>query len=77
MNALLCIGCNAYDHLQVLEGAEKDAKEVFALLSGQNGFYDQEASCVLFSPASINTRLSARSYPQSGFHTTGIFPRGE
>ena len=56
MNALLCIGCNAYDHLQVLEGAEKDAKEVFALLSGQNGFYDQEASCVLFSPASIELK---------------------
>ena len=50
MNALLCIGCNAYDHLRVLEGAEKDAKDVFDLLSKQNGFYDQEASGVLLSP---------------------------
>ncbi|MGA3143069.1 MAG: hypothetical protein ABSF10_08495 [Verrucomicrobiota bacterium] len=58
MNALLCIGCNAYDHLRVLEGAEKDAKEVFDLLSNQNGFYDQEVSCVLLSPAT-NTIIDA------------------
>jgi hypothetical protein len=56
MNALLCIGCNAYDHLRVLEGAEKDAKEIFDLLSSQKGFYDQEVSCVLFSPATIEIK---------------------
>lgn len=51
MNALLCIGCNAYDHLRpILEGAEKDAKDVFDLLSSQNQSYDQETSCVLLSP---------------------------
>src|ERR1035437_7558846 len=58
MNALLCIGCNAYDHLRVLEGAEKDAKEVFDLLSNQNGLYDQEVSCFLLSPAT-NTIIDA------------------
>jgi hypothetical protein len=50
MNALLCIGCNTYDHLQDLEGAEKDAKEAFDLLFDQNGFYDQEVSNLLVSP---------------------------
>ena len=51
MNALICIGCNTYDHLHpLLKGAEKDAQEVFGLLSIQNGFYDQEVSCVLLSP---------------------------
>ncbi len=51
MNALLCIGCNTYDHLRpILEGAEKDAKEVFDFLSKQNGFYDQELSSILLSP---------------------------
>jgi len=59
MNALLCIGCNAYDHLRpILKGAEKDAQEVFGLLSVQNGFYDQELSCVLLSP-DTNTIIAA------------------
>lgn len=49
MNVLLCIGCNKYDHLQVLDGAEKDAKEVFNLLSSQGGFYSPEVSRVLLS----------------------------
>lgn len=59
MNALLCIGCNAYDHLRpLLKGAEKDAKEIFDLLSNQNGFYDQEVSSVLLSPTT-NTIIDA------------------
>lgn len=50
MNALLCIGCNAYQHLGRLQGAEKDAEEVFGILSARSGLYDKDLSYLLLSP---------------------------
>jgi hypothetical protein len=60
MRALLCIGCNAYDHLQRLDRAEKDAKDLFDLLVYQSGDYGKEYSRLLLSPthAALTESLS-------------------
>jgi len=60
MHILLSIGCNTYDYLPQLEGAEKDAKEVFELLCRPPGDYHKELSSLLLSPAhvEINEALS-------------------
>lgn len=52
MNALFCIGCDQYDLLTNLNGAEKDAKEFYAVLS-ESGFYDKSLSKLILSPTSI------------------------
>ena len=50
MNALLCIGCNTYDHLKVLDGAEKDAKDIFDLLIDQRDDHNGDVTHLLLSP---------------------------
>lgn len=50
MNALISIGCDTYDTLSPLRGAERDAREVFGALVGTNGDYDRELSHLLLSP---------------------------
>ena len=50
MNTLLCIGCDRYDALRPLRGAEKDAQAVLELLKGQDGVYDPRWSRLLLSP---------------------------
>ncbi|MGA2242588.1 MAG: hypothetical protein ABSH11_11230 [Verrucomicrobiota bacterium] len=50
MNALICIGCNVYQFLTTLNGAEKDATDIFNLLSRRNEEYKPESSQLLLSP---------------------------
>jgi uncharacterized caspase-like protein len=57
MRALLCIGCNTYDHLPLLSKAEQDAKELFEHLSPQ-GDYEKTISRLLLSPAQIELKAA-------------------
>jgi hypothetical protein len=51
MNILLCIGCDAYDNLPPLHGAERDARSVFDLLTGHQKDYPSDCSRLLLSPS--------------------------
>lgn len=51
LRALLAVGCNTYDYLTALDGAETDAKRVFDQLTDENvGNYSPAASTLLLSP---------------------------
>ena len=55
--ALIAIGCNAYDYLGQLSGAEADAKNVFAtLMRPEVGDYDSNRSRLLLSPTHAEIR---------------------
>jgi Caspase domain len=47
---LISVGCNRYQHLTELRGAEEDARAIHAVLTGSVGEYDAEASRLLLSP---------------------------
>jgi hypothetical protein len=49
MNVLFCIGCDQYEFIAPLKGAECDAREMFAALNYQ-GYYDATKSRLLLSP---------------------------
>jgi hypothetical protein len=51
MNVLICIGVDTYKNLSLLQGAEKDAGNVFAQLC-TSGEYDRDRSRLLLSPTS-------------------------
>lgn len=60
MNVLICIGCDRYDSLDPLGGAEKDARSVFeTLVSGD--FYDKPHSKLLCSPRKDETEKALAS----------------
>jgi hypothetical protein len=61
MRVLLSIGCNVYDHLETLSGAERDADRVFRLLTGPAGEYDPKSSILLLSPTLGEFRESVGS----------------
>jgi hypothetical protein len=48
---LISIGCNRYDYLGPLHGAERDAADIFEALTGPDGDYDREGSKLLLSPS--------------------------
>jgi hypothetical protein len=49
--ALIAIGCDAYEHLELLSGAEADARDVFdTLMRPEIGDYDAARSQLLLSP---------------------------
>ena len=55
--ALIAVGCNAYDHLQTLYGAEADARRTYdALMKTEVGEYDPAHSRALLSPTSTTLR---------------------
>jgi hypothetical protein len=56
MNVLLCVGCDSYDSLPSLSGAEKDAKGVFALLSPKCEGDEQTLSKLLLSPGLVSVQ---------------------
>lgn len=61
MRALLAIGCDAYDHVTPLSGAERDAERVFdALLCADIPFYDANRSTLLRSPCTDVVRLALK-----------------
>ncbi len=49
MRLLISIGCNSYDHLNELYGAEQDATSIFTVLT-KSGDYDSDKSKLLLSP---------------------------
>lgn len=61
MRVLLAIGCDAYDHVTPLQGAEKDADTVFsALLDTKVPFYVEDRSRLLLSPCTEDVRAAVR-----------------
>ena len=58
MNVLLSIGCNTYTHLNTLQGAEKDARDIFNLLVQQSPQYSAEPSQLLLSPSLAELRAA-------------------
>ena len=58
---LLAIGCNQYDHLKTLEGAENDAQQLFdALIKPEVGDYDPATSHLMLSPTQSEVRDALR-----------------
>jgi hypothetical protein len=57
VNVLIAIGCDSYVKLLKLNGAERDASEVFALLASA-GDYDKAVSRVLLSPNLTNLKAA-------------------
>lgn len=61
MRILLSIGCNEYDHANVLKGAEADARRMFeALVCPEIGDYDAARSKLLLSPSADTVRQALR-----------------
>jgi len=61
MRILIAIGCNAYDHQNSLNGAERDAQRVFSVLTRPElGDYHPERSRLLLSPSVIEVREALR-----------------
>jgi len=59
--ALIAVGCNAYDHLGALNGAETDARRIYdALIKPEVGEYDPVHSRLLLSPTSTALRNAVR-----------------
>lgn len=51
MRVLFAIGCDSYEHEELLQGAERDAQRIYDLLIRPDvGDYDSERSCLLLSP---------------------------
>jgi hypothetical protein len=64
MNALLCIGCDTYDSMNCLRGAQADAKSVFDLLTSSADVYDAAQSILLLSPNLAEVREALKgSFP--------------
>jgi uncharacterized caspase-like protein len=61
MNVLLSIGCNKYPILGALNGAEKDATDVFNLLLRQGEEYSRTSSQLLLSPNDGEIRNALKS----------------
>ena len=61
MRVLLAIGCNSYDHADLLQGAERDAQRVYELLiRPEVGGYDSIRSRLLLSPTYSDVRDGLR-----------------
>lgn len=61
MRVLLAIGCNTYEHAELLCGAEKDAESIYNLLiQPEFGGYDATRSLLLHSPNSNDVRVALK-----------------
>jgi uncharacterized caspase-like protein len=68
MRITLCIGCNSYEHLLPLEGAEQDARRVFSTLTDPKyGNYDPQKSKLLLSPTMADVRNALGEILYSGY----------
>lgn len=57
MRVLLAIGCDSYDHANLLHGAERDAQRMYDLLiRTEVGEYDANRSRILLSPTYSDVR---------------------
>lgn len=65
--AFISIGCNKYDHLPVLDGAELDARRTFdTLISPSAGEFDADFSSLLLSPTTIEVQSAITKVLFSG-----------
>jgi len=67
--ALIAIGCDAYEHLKALTGAEADASSIYSLLmKPEVGDYDHARSTLLLSPTlqQIRDTLTATLFRSEG-----------
>lgn len=61
MRVLLAIGCDSYDHADLLHGAERDARRMYeALIRPEVGDYDATRSRLLLSPTYSDVREALR-----------------
>lgn len=61
MRVLFAIGCDSYEHADLLEGAERDARRVYDLLIQPDiGGYDSSRSRLLLSPSYGDVREALR-----------------
>src|SRR5712671_8012623 len=59
--ALISVGCNSYDYMQALNGAEADARRIYdALIKPELGEYDPACSRILLSPTLALLRNTVR-----------------
>lgn len=63
---LIAVGCDLYDHLQPLHGAERDATRVSTCLLPPEGDYSPDFSIVLRSPSLEELRAALSTLPFSG-----------
>jgi hypothetical protein len=56
MNILISVGCNHYDNLSSLNGAERDGDAIFEKLTGPSAMYDSTRSRILRSPKILELR---------------------
>ncbi|WP_109127497.1 caspase family protein [Dyella sp. C11] len=78
MRALISIGCNHYDHISDLEGAELDARRMYeALMRQEVGDYDPSLSALLLSPTTDQVRAELlRILPLGKLETLTIYFAG-
>ena len=79
MRILIAIGCNRYDHQDDLDGAERDAQQIFnVLIRPDRGEYDAERSRLLLSPTSVEVREALRQvlFPGEPIDTFTFFFAG-
>ena len=61
--ALLAVGCDSYDHIGGLSGAERDARQIYELLCGPAfGDYEPNLSSLLSSPRLTDFRPHSKRY---------------
>jgi hypothetical protein len=76
---LLCIGCNEYETLNRLNGAEEDARNIYEILSRPcNGNYPGNSSRLLLSPtcSEVDKAISELLVAQDNVDTLTIFFAG-
>jgi uncharacterized caspase-like protein len=75
---LIAIGCDAYDHLSALHGAESDAIAISSLLVAPKGDYDPALSVLLLSPSveEIMDALSALPFGTNDIESLTFFFAG-
>jgi hypothetical protein len=79
MRVALCVGCNTYDYLSLLAGAENDATDIFTILTDDHlRGYDPNRSALLLSPnvSDLKTTLARLLYAGHDIDVFSIFFAG-
>ena len=75
---LVAVGCDRYDQLSELRGAEHDARAMHDQLAGTHGDYDANISCLMLSPTveAIVSTLSGLPFGTGDIQTLTFFFAG-
>jgi hypothetical protein len=76
---LIAVGCNTYSHLSSLSGAERDAQDMFSLLTDPvHGEYDPDLSQLVLSPtlAKLRSALDQAIFSETRIDTLTFFFAG-